>query len=221
MNQDRERDNVTNVPDVTMSRWLRSMVSRSRQRARAAGIGHTLADEYARVLFDRQKGLCAVTGLGFSLDVFPNVLVKHPFAPSLDRTLSSGGYDPENVRLVCIAVNFGMGEWGQELYLTFARAAVAFDRSNELPASPSRSPSAPEAPSYNDLRDVLEPSDWVARQREKIAAAEAIASTLSGEPLRQQVRRLAALRRALTLGPTGLRDAANRAARARNKIGES
>ena len=52
------------------------------------------------------------------------MLVKHPFAPSLDRISSQGGYTADNVRLVCIAVNFGMGQWGEELYLTFARAAV-------------------------------------------------------------------------------------------------
>jgi hypothetical protein len=149
MDRDRASDDVAKAPDATMSRWLRSMVSRSRQRARTAGIGHTLADGYATVLFDLQKGLCAVTGLKFSLNVFPDVLVKHPFAPSLDRTLSSGGYDPENVRLVCIAVNFGMGEWGQELYLTFARAAVQLDRSIDTLASVISVPRCQTLPSMN------------------------------------------------------------------------
>ena len=84
----------------------------------------TLPPEYTVKLDKDQDGRCAVTGLRFNLERFPNALVKHPFAPSVDRRLSSGGYTVDNVRLVCVAVNFGMGQWGEEVFLTLARAAI-------------------------------------------------------------------------------------------------
>ena len=80
------------------------------------------------MLYERQKGRCEVTGFAFSMQRFATALVKHPFAPSLDRKDSHGGYTVDNVRLVYICVNFGMGQWGQEVYLHCARAAVEHDR---------------------------------------------------------------------------------------------
>lgn len=96
-----------------MTRWLRSLVSRSRRRADRARLAHNLTDNHPERLFQEQQGRCAISGLPFSLASFDDVLVKHPFAPSLDRISSRGGYTPGNVRLVCIAVNFGMGQWGR------------------------------------------------------------------------------------------------------------
>ena len=93
--------------ELTMTKWLRALVPRSRHRAERSGFVHDLPDDQGRQLFQRQKGLCAISGLPFSLTEFAGVLVKHPFAPSLDRISSRGGYTVNNVRLVCIAVNFG------------------------------------------------------------------------------------------------------------------
>jgi hypothetical protein len=92
--------------------------------------------------------------------------------------------------------------------MTFARAAVECDReANKLvPLDLHTSPKptrAPDSPTSN--------SDWTARQIEKVAAAEAITPTLKGAPLRHHIRHLAALRRALTLGPEGLALSAKRA----------
>jgi len=102
-----------------MTRWLRNLVPRSRHRAERALFAHDLVADHGECLFQQQGGICAISGLPFSLAEFAGVLVKHPFAPSLDRISSQGGYTADNVRLVCIAVNFGMGQWGEELYLGF------------------------------------------------------------------------------------------------------
>ena len=163
-------------------------------------------------MFQRQKGLCAISGLPFSLTEFADVLVKHPFAPSLDRISSRGGYTADNVRLVCIAVNFGMGQWGEELYLTFARAAV--DRSGQVDNAMSVTADAGLRPSSPNA-DVDPTAAWLAAQRERLAAAERIALTLSGEPLLRQRRRIASLKRNLTLGPDRLMAAAAKAVRTR------
>jgi hypothetical protein len=51
---------------------------------------------------------------------------------------------------------------------------------------------------------------WFAGQRERLAAAEELALNLFGEPLLRQRRRIASVKRNLTLGREGLKSAAAR-----------
>lgn len=199
---------VPTTPNPQMVRWLRNLVPNSRRRAGIARFAHDLQNDFGPGLFEQQGGMCAISGLPFSLNEFPLVLVKRPFAPSLDRISSQRGYTADNVRLVCVAVNFGMGQWGEELYLTLARAAVA--HSDRLTASKIVSLVALGRSTADEPT-----SDWFFLQRERLAAAETIATTLSGDPLLRQRRRIASLERSLTLGPEGLKLAGARAARAR------
>jgi hypothetical protein len=180
--------------------WLRRLQRRANIRADRAGIEFDLKNpEHAATLYDRQNGRCAVSRVEFNLQRFDDALVKHPFAPSIDRILSSRGYTEDNVRLVCVAVNFGMGEWGQEVYMTLARAAVAHEAGEQRKPDPSGD------------------SNWHARQREKIAAAEVLWKS-AVEPERSKLAgRLRALRRNLKLGPDGLRRAARRAHKTRHQ----
>ena len=201
--------------DPAMAFWLHAMVPRSRHRAIRAKFAHDLADDHAERLFRLQHGVCAISGLPFSLARFDGVLVQHPFAPSLDRILSKGGYTKDNVRLVCIAVNFGMGQWGEELYMTFARAAVEFSDRAGLAASIEAAATLLDSDSG---RAKQMETTWTNAQCERIEAAETIASTLSGRAAAQQRRRLASLRRNLTLGPAGLRAAAAKAHRTRAAV---
>jgi hypothetical protein len=96
-------------------------------------------------------------------------------------------------------VNFGMGQWGQELYMTIARAAV--DREAKEQSNP----------------DPVGDADWHARQKEKIGAAEVLrdSAPTGGKPA--LTRRIAALKRNLKLGPEGLRLAASRARKSRQE----
>jgi hypothetical protein len=184
--------------------WLRGLQRRASVRADRAGIKFDLKNpEHAAELYNRQDGCCAVSGVKFNLERFDDALVKHPFAPSIDRILASGGYTEDNVRLVCVAVNFGMGQWGQEVYMTLARAAVAREAKEQSDPDPSGD------------------SDWHVRQREKIAAAEALRDA-AAEPERTILdRRVRALKRNQTLGPEGLRRAARRAHKTSRQLRET
>jgi len=169
-------------------RWLRKLLVSAKRRARKAGMAFDLTPEFADTLW--KDGRCAVTGLSFNLQAYRDALVRHPFAPSIDRKLSSGGYTKGNVRLVCVAVNFGMGQWGDEVYLKLAHAAVEY-----------------EAKALDPARD----PDWRAGYRERIAAAQLILAGLPETERAKQRQRIAGLKRALTLGPDGLRAAAAKA----------
>jgi hypothetical protein len=112
-------------------------------------------------------------------------LVKHPYGPSLDRINSQKGYVRGNVRLVCTAVNFGLGQWGDEVFLPIAEATThrraAFLKSGGQQLT------------------------------QRIEAAEAVLPLLKKPDAKRQRRRIAALKRARTLGEKGLRGAAAKA----------
>jgi hypothetical protein len=175
--------------DISRRKWLQRLALRARAGAVKRGIDFDLSPDYGETLYQTQHGRCAVTGIPFHMQRFPDAFVKHPFAPSIDRILSSGDYTPDNTRLVCAAVNFGMGQWGEELFLTLARYAVAHEK----------------AKSANDEKY------WHARQNERIAAAETILLMLPVEERRAQAHRIAGLKASSTKGPDRLREGAIKA----------
>ena len=173
-----------------LHRTLKKIHAGARRRALRSGIDFALAPDHVECLWQRQGGCCAVSGISFNDERFDHALVMHPFAPSLDRKDSRGGYTPENVRLVCTCANFGTGQWGEEV---LRRVAVGMLKKEASPPAPT------------------EDEDWLRQQRAKLAAAERLALGLSGEEPKVQHRRIAALKRSITLGPEGLRKAAERA----------
>lgn len=96
------------------SKYLQAVWRRHRDGAKYRNIAFTIEPGDVVRLYVDQGYRCDITGLEFNFERFPDAFVKHPFAPSIDRIASKGDYAPGNVRLVCAAVNFGMGEWGQE-----------------------------------------------------------------------------------------------------------
>jgi hypothetical protein len=109
-----------------LRRLLSNVYSRARRRANAKGWPCDLDRYFVSELFHRQNGRCAVTGYGFTFEPYLDALVKFPYSPSIDRIDPAGGYTKNNVRLVCVAVNFGMGQWGDKVFHTLAQAAVSY-----------------------------------------------------------------------------------------------
>jgi hypothetical protein len=184
--------------DQNIDKLVRAALKRARQRARRDGIEFTLTTEDLNALWEACEGRCAVSGLPFSLDTFVDALVKHPFAPSIDRKDSSKGYTLKNTRLVCTAANFAMNQWGAEVLRRVSRGVVAKERKQR---------------DHN--------TDWIAwdrRMKQKLRRMERAAENMTGEDLTEQRQRIAAVKRAMTIGPVGLSDAAARAWRRRRRI---
>jgi hypothetical protein len=135
---------------IDRRRWLRRCEAGARSHAGKKGFVYALPDSHAEALWKCQDGRCAVTNIAFHAECFEKALVKYPYAPSIDRRDPFGGYAPDNVRLVCIGVNFGMGQWGEVVFLTLAQAAVEFDKTP---------------------RPYLSIDQWRAQQQERITAA--------------------------------------------------
>src|ERR1019366_3486233 len=72
-------------------------------------------------LWNNQSAKCALTNIPFE---FENNTIHdtNPFAPSIDRINSTGGYTKDNVRLVCVAVNYALNEFGEETFKQICEA---------------------------------------------------------------------------------------------------
>ncbi len=169
-----------------MPRWARILLSRARRRT----TNDPLTDTDLIMIWERCEGRCAVSGLEFSSAAVGAGRARHPFMPSLDQIEPGKGYTADNVRLVCVAANFAMNAWGLDTLIRVARGVIKKAASERA-----------------DLAD----QGWYARQDARIEEAEKGAGILAGEPLRQQRAHIAALKRARTLGPAGLKRAAKSA----------
>jgi hypothetical protein len=101
-----------------------------------------------------------------------------------------------------VAVNFGMGQWGEEVFLSLARAAVELEEQNKK---------------LHSAGQKLDEIDWYERQQERIHAAERVQSMLSGNERAALGKHIAGLRSALKKGPKGLKLAGAKAAATRNR----
>lgn len=93
------------------------MFQHVRSRARKSSINFDIDKEFLTELFKAQNNTCALTGITFQYyDNNDNLCHRRPFAPSLDRIDCKKGYTKDNVRLVCIIVNFALGEFGDQAF---------------------------------------------------------------------------------------------------------
>lgn len=89
-------------------------------RAKRAGTQIMSRAEFLAMV-ERSQHCCEVTGIKFSSDV-PEGARKAMWAPSIDRMDCRGSYEASNCRLVCVAVNLAMNEFGAEVLMTIAKA---------------------------------------------------------------------------------------------------
>jgi len=96
--------------------WFAAKRAKASQREFSLDV-QNIADRIA-------KGRCEVTGLAFDMSPGPDKHHANPWAPSLDRRDSAGGYTTENVQVVCAAYNYAKSEWSADVLLRLARAIV-------------------------------------------------------------------------------------------------
>lgn len=97
--------------------WRKKMYDRAKAGARQRRIPFELSREDLDALVERSGYRCAVTGIAFEA---PVAGTKSPWTPSLDRIDSNLGYSFENCRLVCVAVNYALNQWGTDVLLRIA-----------------------------------------------------------------------------------------------------
>ena len=70
-----------------------------------------------------EAGTCEVTGLSFDLAPSKKYF-KNPWAPSLDRVDSFGGYTKDNCRIVVSIYNHAAGQWGDDILMVMIKALI-------------------------------------------------------------------------------------------------
>ena len=183
------RSNEIDWPDPEgVPAWALKLFQSAHGHAKKGGVafGLELPDMYS--LWEHCEGRCAVSGLAFTSEPIDHALVKHPFAPSLDRVDSTRGYLVGNVRFVCTVATFAMNQWGVDVLRRVAYGIVEIEQKDY--------------------------KNWYRRQRRKLRKLDKDAENLSGAERSKQKHRIAGVKRALTLGPTRLSAVANKAIQA-------
>lgn len=115
--------------------WISNTLKRLNNRNKERGFHRMRTYDMMRLL-ERANGHCEVTGLRFSFDEH-GCAKRKPFIPSIDRKDSSGPYSFDNCRLVCLAVNFAMNQWGIDVLDMLCRARLGMIEDQEIaPALP-------------------------------------------------------------------------------------
>lgn len=89
----------------------------SARRAKQYGLACDITTEYVLDLYNKQQGHCALTDIVFQYDKDALVIgAFKPYSISIDRIDNNGGYTQGNSRLLCLAVNYALNEFGDSVF---------------------------------------------------------------------------------------------------------
>jgi hypothetical protein len=100
---------------------ISALYNQCRKNAKAKNIEFKITKKFIAKLFVKQKNKCILTSITFS-----NLLVgnkqSNPFRASIDRVNPKIGYVPKNIRLVIVAMNYAMNEFGENIFKEICEA---------------------------------------------------------------------------------------------------
>lgn len=105
--------------------YARSLLARLNRVARLGHIRRQvlLTEKQMLRVLKKSRGLCAVSGLPLSFENTSGC-PRNPWAPSIDRIDSTKPYTARNVRVVCVAANTAMSDWGAGVLVRLAEGVV-------------------------------------------------------------------------------------------------
>ena len=98
-----------------------AMIARTKHGAAARGLRFDLTEIDVNNLIKRASGRCEVSRIPFRYSKQNPQWSRNPWGPSIDRIDSRQGYFFDNCRLVCLAVNTALNEWGDDVLLAVAK----------------------------------------------------------------------------------------------------
>jgi hypothetical protein len=101
--------------------WRVRLFDQTKARAKALGVEFSITLEDLTQLATLADGRCQITKIPFEIR-FVEGERRRPWAPSLDQIDPGKGYTVANCRLVCVAVNLAMQNWGVDVLLRIGRA---------------------------------------------------------------------------------------------------
>lgn len=119
-----KRKLVTKQYQKTAKGRLIQLMRQAKSRATKHGLPYDLNVHFLLKLWDIQCGKCALTKINFNLER-NETYSSEPFAPSIDKINPKLGYTQDNVRLVCVAINFALNEFGEDIFKQICFAYLA------------------------------------------------------------------------------------------------
>jgi hypothetical protein len=104
---------------LTPIRWIEQLYSIAKSRAKNNNRDFTITLEDLKNIAKQCDNRCMLTGIDFDFAKTDDCF-RRPFTPSIDRIDSNLGYTPDNIRLVCTAVNLALNDFGLEILLKIA-----------------------------------------------------------------------------------------------------
>ena len=127
---------------------MKEALARAKSRASGRDWGFDLTLEWALFAIEEQEFKCALTDIPFFAK-HERERPRHPYAPSIDRKDCDRGYTMDNCRIILMAVNLALSDWGDEV---FRRIAFGYARKNRLAApATEKAPSLPTPCFRGDL----------------------------------------------------------------------
>lgn len=141
----------------------RRMVRRHRIGAKVREIPFDLTASQVLRLMRAADFRCSISGIAFSRQP-PEILARDPWAPSIDRIENRQGYVIDNIRIVCLAANLAMNEWGYDTLLRLANAVVRAAAAAPAEAIEQHRPSAAVLPGPDGLSLATHPIRGTGRE---------------------------------------------------------
>lgn len=115
----RGKGKVPRLPEFP-PKFVAGLLAKARERAKKKGVPFDLPADSIELMFERQRGRCALSNLQMTLEYAEQG--KRPYAPSIDRVDPRKGYVLSNVRLLCSAVNLARLHWSDETFRKICKA---------------------------------------------------------------------------------------------------
>ena len=106
---------------------FRTHFHKAKSRAKKKKIDFNITLEYLKELWDKQKGICPITGWKMLNRKNSNTRIKAPFCPersSLDRIEPNKGYVIGNVRFICLMAQYAKHEFSDKDLMKFCKTVA-------------------------------------------------------------------------------------------------
>lgn len=120
-----EGDGLLQRQDRIPPMRYREIFVRTKRSAQHRGVEFTLTEDSFDAMVQRAGGRCELSRIPFTDSRRVAGARRAPYAPSVDRIDCKKGYTPENTRLLCLAVNLAINDFGERTLMTIARRLVS------------------------------------------------------------------------------------------------
>lgn len=111
--------------DSSIRGKLYNLLEAARSRTKKKGLELDIDLDFLLELYNKQNGKCALTNISFTFERNkPGVKNFLPHNPSIDKIDPFGGYTKNNIRIVLVAVNLALNNFGEDCFYEICKAYI-------------------------------------------------------------------------------------------------